>query len=324
MRSIIRRAEEEEDVVRHTIRLLAPTEQAAGVSLQVLRALSEALLEAAQRSLRLRVEGHSRSQRRLRWLAAATEIDLIGFREDATLLEWEAPALGEAAPELFAQMPAWEWSPRREQSALSLVQEALRDAITGNAESDLLDRGILEAFSGLGRVLHWGFEAVEFDGAMSPENSIRVTRAGLTVVEQLRDETPPSQRVIVTGRLEPWAPGGRGFFLKLASGESLLGLLPSQDPGAFASLFGERVVVDGEARFRPSGAVSVLLASHVQAATPADAGWERVPRPRPRALEDLKPRTPVPPGTNRMERVFGHWPGDETEEELLAALEKMS
>lgn len=102
------------------------------------------------------------------------------------------------------------------------------------------------------------------------------------------------------------------------------GLLPPGGPDAFAPLFGERVVVDGEARFRPSGAVSTLLASLIQAATPADAGWERVPRPRPRSLEDLKPRTAAPPGTNRMERVFGHWPGDETEEELLAALEKMS
>jgi hypothetical protein len=311
-------------MVRHTIRLVAPRERGRGVSLYVLRMLSEALLEAARRSLRLRVEGRSRSQQRYSWLAAATEIDLIGFREDATLLEWEAPALGEAAPELFGQTPVWEWSPRREQSALSLVEDALRDAVAGNAESDLLDRGILDALSRLGRVLHRGFEAVEFDGVVSPEGPLRVTRAALAVVERLRDEIPPSQRVIVTGRLEPRAPGRRGFLLKLASGESVPGLLPPGGLDAYAPLFGERVVVDGEARFRPSGTVSALLASHIQAATPADAGWERVPRPRPRSLEDLKPRTAVPPGTNRMERVFGHWPGDETEEELLAALEKMS
>src|SRR3712207_1473033 len=38
---------------------------------------------------------------------------------------------------------------------------------------------------------------------------------------------------------------------------------------------------------------------------------------------DLKPHNPPPPGTSGMDRVFGKWPGDESEEELLAALRVM-
>jgi hypothetical protein len=47
-------------------------------------------------------------------------------------------------------------------------------------------------------------------------------------------------------------------------------------------------------------------------------------RRAPRALGDLKPRIPSPPGTSWLEQIRGQWPGDETDEEVFEALEKMS
>jgi hypothetical protein len=47
-------------------------------------------------------------------------------------------------------------------------------------------------------------------------------------------------------------------------------------------------------------------------------------RRAPRSLADLKARLPSPPGTSWLEQVRGQWPGDETDEELYEALEKMS
>jgi hypothetical protein len=41
-------------------------------------------------------------------------------------------------------------------------------------------------------------------------------------------------------------------------------------------------------------------------------------------MEEIKPRKPSPPGLSLIDRVFGKWPGDETSEELLAALERIS
>jgi hypothetical protein len=46
-------------------------------------------------------------------------------------------------------------------------------------------------------------------------------------------------------------------------------------------------------------------------------------RPIPQSLAELKPRRLPPPGKTAMEMVIGQWPGDETEEELLAALKAM-
>ncbi len=43
----------------------------------------------------------------------------------------------------------------------------------------------------------------------------------------------------------------------------------------------------------------------------------------PQSLEELKPRIPPPPGMTAMQFIRGQWPGDETEEELLASLKEM-
>ncbi len=40
----------------------------------------------------------------------------------------------------------------------------------------------------------------------------------------------------------------------------------------------------------------------------------------PRSLDELKPRVPTPPGMTAIGMMQGQWPGDETEEELLAFL----
>src|SRR5262245_13272261 len=149
-------------MIRHTIKLAGPAAEGARVSAHVLRPLLDALVEAAQRSLRLRVEGRSNLQGKAAWLDAATDIQLVGLRGGSTVLEWEAPSLGESAPEIFEQLPLWDFSPRREQTALSLVEEALRDATRGNTESDLLDRNVLEAMTAFRRVLEHGLDAITF------------------------------------------------------------------------------------------------------------------------------------------------------------------
>ncbi|MDQ2799292.1 MAG: hypothetical protein M3Y13_06580 [Armatimonadota bacterium] len=43
----------------------------------------------------------------------------------------------------------------------------------------------------------------------------------------------------------------------------------------------------------------------------------------PQSLDELKPRVPPPPGMTAMQFIEGKWPGDETEEELLATLKSM-
>src|SRR5262249_29779154 len=70
----------------------------------------------------------------------------------------------------------------------------------------------------------------------------------------VRQKAPSPQRAVVSGTLDELKGSKRAFTLKLSSGDALPGLLPPGDPSSFAPLFTKKVVVDGEVKFRPSGA----------------------------------------------------------------------
>ena len=43
-----------------------------------------------------------------------------------------------------------------------------------------------------------------------------------------------------------------------------------------------------------------------------------------RRLSELKPRNPLPEGSNGLAQIWGQWPGDETDEDIEKALEALS
>lgn len=308
-------------MIRHTIKLEGEAAKGARISARVLNMLLEMLLDASQRSLRLRVEGRSHMRGETDWLNAAADFELVGLNKGSTLLELETRSLGECAPELFQQLPLWDNSPRPEQSALGLFESTLRDALTGNEESDLLDRNVLESIARFNVVLGFGYSSCIFDG--NAVEGVTITSDGLYTAQRLRDEAPAPQRIIVSGVLDQMTHSRRTFVLRLEAGV-LRGVLPSDHISAYRDLLGEKVVIEGEATFRPSGTVSVIAAHTIRLATKQDVIWEQAPRPGPRVLGDLRPRSSLPPGESGFSRIFGKWPGDETDEEVAIALEEIS
>jgi len=51
---------------------------------------------------------------------------------------------------------------------------------------------------------------------------------------------------------------------------------------------------------------------------------EQIAAIQARIIATYQPRNPPAPGTSGMERVYGQWPGDETDEEINRALEELS
>jgi hypothetical protein len=47
-------------------------------------------------------------------------------------------------------------------------------------------------------------------------------------------------------------------------------------------------------------------------------------RKPPQSLAELKPRIPPPAGSNGLDQVIGQWPGEETDDEIQAALDAIS
>ena len=137
------------------------------------------------------------------------------------------------------------------------------------------------------------------------------------------DETQEPQRIIVSGMLDQLTHSRHTFVLRIGK-RMLRGILPSGHIRAYRDLLGEKVVVDGTTTFQPSGKMTMIVATAIHKATEQDAVWEQVPHSSPCTLSELRPRNPLPPGESGFGRIFGQWPGDETDEEIVAALEEMS
>lgn len=130
---------------------------------------------------------------------------------------------------------------------------------------------------------------------------------------------------MVAGKLETIRHSDRAFTLVPSSGEVLRGIATEQiNPSELASLFGKPALVSGLAKFRPSGSVLRVEAERIEAAAPTDISlWSDLPRPFARVLDARTLRKPQGPDSG-LAAIFGKWPGTESDEEILRALEEMS
>ena len=143
-------------------------------------------------------------------------------------------------------------------------------------------------------------------------------------VEGLLSTTPPSQRVQIAGHLDTIRHSDRMFVLLLEDGSAVKGVAEGLTPQQLAECFGKVTVIDGLAVFRPSGRLLRVEAERIEAATDAELElWSRAPRPTFGPLDDSA--LTQPQGTRSgINAIIGQWPGDESEEEFLAAVAEMS
>jgi hypothetical protein len=169
-------------------------------------------------------------------------------------------------------------------------------------------------------VLDRGFDRIELvDG-----QSLRLDREVMSSLENVQARVPPPRQVRVAGKLEQIQHSDRRFALAVGSavvrGVAQEGVTPEQ----LGALFGHQVVVSGQAVFRPSGSVLRLEADAFDEAGEQIGLWERVPKPLFGGAEATA-KYLVPQGPRSgIAAIIGRWPGDEDDEEIVAALEHTS
>lgn len=84
-------------------------------------------------------------------------------------------------------------------------------------------------------------------------------------------------------------------------------------------LLGTEVVLEGIVTFRPSGEALRIEVESAFPATPGDVIWAHLPKIEPASV---RPRVSASP--SGLDTFFGRWPGDETDEQLAAAMKGLS
>jgi hypothetical protein len=148
--------------------------------------------------------------------------------------------------------------------------------------------------------------------------SVQVEVADVVRLESIRDKTPVPRAVRVKCQLDTIS-ANRPEVTLLVNREKILGHLEEHDPTVLQELFGKEVVVSGIARFRPSGKLLLIEIEYLAKAESSDGIFSSIPRGRTAApLQMLVTQ----PGRGSAS-FFGSWPGEETDEELLASLKAL-
>ena len=147
----------------------------------------------------------------------------------------------------------------------------------------------------------------------------------LVDTDVLSESTKPEPKAcIVSGKLDEIKHGAGRFRLSLSNGHKLPGSVhPEVLQGeTLRNLWGKDVTVEGMVHFKANGQTRLIDARKLSEKADGDEIFEPLPSvEHPHARSDPFPEFSRSPKTFDPMILWGAWPGDESLEELMAALD---
>jgi hypothetical protein len=293
------------------------------VPLSLSSALLRRLESTTRPSVRMALEGTSVSVGAPpAWLERASDIRTLGFSGKAGLsvLHVKAPKLGAAAPKLFEQQSFWPGAASPEDTALQVIGKIAKAVRQREASSDLYDRSLLRHFSSWGGLFKHELKSVEFLGNAASDSLSPIDGQVTANAQLLSDQTPLPRQVRVVGKLDMVRHSTRSFGLMLEDGDEIRGVLLEGTSELLQSYFGKEITVLGRAIYRPSGTLLRIDASEILPIADGRHAFSNVPPP---LHQSRKSERRLQSARGGVASFFGSWPGEETDRELLQALEEV-
>jgi hypothetical protein len=294
------------------------------IPLAISASLLRRLEETARPCVRMALEGTSASVGAPpAWLERASDVRTLGFTENngRSVLHVKAPRLGDAVPEIFDQSTLWPGVASQDDTAIQLIGKVSHVVRTREASSDLYDRPLLKHLSHWGKLFRKDVRSLAFpmnavSGGISELLDEQVSQNALL----LSDQTPAPRQVRVVGKLDMVRHSTRSFGLLLSDGQEVRGVLQDGDSDVLQQYFGKEITLFGKAIYRPSGSLLRLDAQEILDSVEGRSAFSSVP---PAFTHRQKQDRRFQTAKNGVAALFGSWPGDETDEELLAALAEL-
>lgn len=231
----------------HVVRFEGRAAARVSRDLSFLRDLFDVLVDGCRGATRLRVTGRSEAKGPLPpWLAHATEIEVRGRADDA--LELHAVPLrdlfGSVGTDVFAGFQA-------QQTCLDLFEESLDHASHSRLDSPLYDASLVRTLTRLRRLFEHGVEKVEILNG----RSFVIEPQTIEDLKDLDRRTPADAQVTMTGELRFIDVEYRTLALTIADAAEVRGTIEAAviEKLDIPGLIGRRVLIEGLARYRPSG-----------------------------------------------------------------------
>jgi hypothetical protein len=281
-----------------------------------------ALLATSERAVRVAALGESASAGgKPGWLKASLDFVVTGISEGSTVLEIDAPCLGETALDQFSQQDFWIAAPRAEDTALSLAAAAVQEAGSPGMSGERFDAGVLSAVLKIGKVLP-RTASVELLPGAGATGGFHLDATAFERLEERKKQLPPPRAFVVSGTLDRIEHSRRRFVLVLPDSHRLAGRSHTEflDLEQLRTLWGRKVTLEGMVHFKPNGTPRMMEARKLKPQEPGEEMFERMPGglavlAEPELFPQLRPKAAGDPM-----KLWNTWPGEESVEELLAAL----
>jgi hypothetical protein len=310
--------------VKYQLRVKGLNAPDGTIPVRTLLELLQGVIECSERGLRLLMEGASvKTGRPPSWLERAVDLTFCGLHRGSTVLEIEAPTLGDVIGSDLQQQDFWTRAPAPTDTALSLFSRSVRDTTAENLESEYYDSGVLRALLALKPLFKTEAKCVELSAKGRPEEHVILTIAEMEKAERLKVRTPEPQAFIVSGHLDAIQHSRKRFQLVLPNGQAMPGRVDEEYISAesLREFWGKDVTAKGTVHFKPSGRIQLLQAQLIKPKAAGDEVFAEMPAVQTEAAfvsnvfqaEERK---------DWLKEVWGKWPGDEPIEELLADLKR--
>ncbi len=289
---------------------------------EILRAIPSLV----RKSIRMAFEGRSEaSGRRPKWLSSAADVRFVDHDgTDDTVLYFETPTLGEAAHDLYEQQELWPSRPDPNDTGFDLAADVVQDVSANQRDSDRFDRGLLRALQHLGRGLNGTFQECLLTGhRYTREKPAVVDHSVIENAELLTRTTPKPRQVRIAGVLDMLRASTNTLAIKLQDASEVRAVYVQGDVADLHDLLKEQVVLMGKAIYRPSGNLLRVDAMEVRPMLNGDTFFTTIPE-APSARLDLREIELRQRRKRGIAAIIGRWPGDETDEQVEAALREIS
>lgn len=277
------------------------------------------LQEGGQQALRLRIEGRSQAKGKPpRWLKDASIVEFQGYGDRPGELVFTSPAIEEVLDwKGYGSIFPSPFTPQ--DTALSLLEGSLLDAVQLHKDSEGLDDGILASFHDHLKPLLGEVDRLEFKNG----RGLLIGPEAFSAFSQLKREMPARQWCRVTGKLEAIFHGSHGFILDFRDGKRVRGIVDEDLVKQLPENWGKWVSIEGQAVFRPSGNVQRIEAHHLAPANEDEGIWSVLPQPLFPDFDEKVLHQPQGPKSG-LAAIIGQWPGDESDLEVRTALEALA
>ena len=298
----------------YQLRISGLSEDDGRIKAATLRRVLDALLATAERTPRLLATGSGGSRgARPGWLDAAVDVTVTGLKSGSTVIEMEAPRLGETPFEAFAQSDVRMTQPLLEGTALDLVARAINETQTEDPAGDYFDGSVLEAILRFRKATRNTGSRYEMTSLGNAHEQFTLDNRACSHIEARLNEIQAPRPFVVSGRLDKIEHGSGSFRLQVNQKSKLLGRLSSESlsPETLRPLWGRQTTVEGMVHFKANGQPRLIEARRISARQDGDDMFEAMPATASR----------TPAGSFDPIDLAGTWPGDESIEDLLAQLD---